>query len=399
MELKFFVILQAPFPQLLETGQNPAVQLGHPGFGPTINGGIEINEITQHKADGVADLAIGIGQLAEDILRDPDIVAIILGGGPEPQDLGPVLLDDRLRGDHVADTLGHLLALAVHHKAVGQHRLVRSRPPGADRGQKSALEPAPVLIAPLQIEIGRACQLGTLLQHRRKAHPGVEPDIEDILFLDQFAGSAGATGLRADKIGERPGEPGIGPLAAENFGDGGGDLLIIEHLTASLAPDGGKGNPPGPLAGEAPVGPGSHHSGDPFPTPAGNPLHLCDGGDGLLPQAGAGLIHGDKPLFGGPEDYRFFAAPAVGVAVGDFFLAQQGTTGLQIGNNLFVALEDKEPGISPGLGGEVAPIIHRREDRQVMFQATQIILAAMPRGGVDAAAAALGGDVIGGDNQ
>ena len=75
-------------------------------------------EVAQRVAEGVADLPVALGQAPEDGLREPDVVAVVGGGDPEPDDLRAVLLDELLRLDRVADGLGHLPSLAVHDEPV-----------------------------------------------------------------------------------------------------------------------------------------------------------------------------------------------------------------------------------------------------------------------------------------
>ena len=47
-----------------------------------------------------------------------------------------------------------------------------------------------MLVAAFEIEIGRRAQFRPLLADRGMADPGIEPDIEDILFLDEIARAA-----------------------------------------------------------------------------------------------------------------------------------------------------------------------------------------------------------------
>ena len=82
---------------------------------------MKVVEIPQDEPARVPDPPVGLDETLEDLLGDPDVLGIVLGGYPEPKDLGPVTVDDRLGIDHVPDGFGHLLPVAVHDEAVGQH--------------------------------------------------------------------------------------------------------------------------------------------------------------------------------------------------------------------------------------------------------------------------------------
>ncbi len=77
---------------------------------------------------------------------------------------------------------------------MGEHTLVRRRASRTDGGKQGAVEPPPVLVAPLKVQIGRGSQLLSLLTDGRVADPGVKPDIENIRFLGEIVRAAGGTG-------------------------------------------------------------------------------------------------------------------------------------------------------------------------------------------------------------
>ena len=110
---------------------------------------VEIVQVAQDKAGGVADPPVDIGQLIEDIWGDADIAPEIGGGNPQPQNICAVLLPDFFRSNDVAQGLGHLIPFPIHHHTVGEHRPVGSLALGGHRHRQGGLEPAPVLIAAL----------------------------------------------------------------------------------------------------------------------------------------------------------------------------------------------------------------------------------------------------------
>jgi len=103
----------------------------------------------------------------------------------EPQDIGPVLLNDLLRLNDIADALGHLAALIVQCEAVHQHALVGRSSKGDHGCSELRVEPATRLVVPFGDEVGRPPPFELLFVRRKvKRGPGgysaVKPDIEDI---------------------------------------------------------------------------------------------------------------------------------------------------------------------------------------------------------------------------
>ena len=85
----------------------------------------EMREIAEHPAQRVAQLAIGIDRGFENFRADAQIVGIIGGAHPHPQDIGARLLDHILRRGDVAERLRHFAAVLVEHEAVGEHDVER----------------------------------------------------------------------------------------------------------------------------------------------------------------------------------------------------------------------------------------------------------------------------------
>ena len=93
-----------------------------------------------------------------------------------------------------------------------------------------------MLVASLQVHIGRPVQAPLAGEDRRVAHPRLEPYIEDVLLLAEVRSSAGRAGEpRRDEVGHGALKPGVGPL----FGHEGccvlGQILRQDRLVAGLA--------------------------------------------------------------------------------------------------------------------------------------------------------------------
>ena len=57
--------------------------------------GIEVGEVAEEDAEGVADGAVGVGDAGEDVVGEGDVVLIVLAGDPKAQDIGAMLVDER----------------------------------------------------------------------------------------------------------------------------------------------------------------------------------------------------------------------------------------------------------------------------------------------------------------
>ena len=101
MELILLVGLAHPSDDLLKAVKDPAVHLRHLFIRRLIRVGFKVIEITQDEAAGISDPTVRLNQTLEDLRGDPDVLGVILGGHPESEDLGAVLVDDRLGVDDV----------------------------------------------------------------------------------------------------------------------------------------------------------------------------------------------------------------------------------------------------------------------------------------------------------
>ena len=171
-----------------------------------------------------------------------------------------------------------------------------------------------------------------------------------------------------------------------------GVALFEEKLTAALAGEGDDGNPPGSLAGDAPVRPVLDHAIDPVMAPVGNPFHPVDLGQSF--PAEIVLLHGDEPLLRGAEDDRVLAAPAVGVLVLVGLGVDEGAHLLDFPDDGLVGVEDELAGEECHVRGEPPLVIHGGVDGDVVFQPRLVVLLSVAGSGVNAAGSGVEGDVI-----
>ena len=197
---------------------------------------------------------------------------------------------------------------------MSQNRFVWRCVTGADRGEQAGVEPAAMLVAAFKVEVGWCLELFSLLHDRGMRNTRVEPDIENVHFLTEIIMAATwADGAVRQELFSFFFVPDIAARLFEKVGDMVHDLAVGQSFIAFAAIEDRDRYAPAALAADTPVGTVLDHVVDAVASPVWNPLHVVN----MLKRFLAELIgfHGDEPLFGGPEDDRFLAAPAVGIAV------------------------------------------------------------------------------------
>jgi len=77
-----------------------------------------------------------------------------------------------------------------------------------------------VLVVPFEVQVGGEAKLGPAFQDRPAGGAGVEPDVQDILFLGEVGGAAvGAREAWGEELRCVPGVPNVGCLAADELAD------------------------------------------------------------------------------------------------------------------------------------------------------------------------------------
>ena len=197
VELEAVVGLPHPGHYTLETLEDPSVHLQHLFVVHEIPGGVEIVEVAQEEAHRVSYLSVGVHQPSQDGLGYAHVFRVVLGGHPEAQDVGPVLVYHVLGGNDIAHGLGHLFAFTVHHKAVGEDRLEGGPIPGGHRLDEGTLKPAPVLVGTLQVHVGRPLQILPVFQDGSVAGSRIKPHVQDVFHFLEFLSPA----LGAGEVG------------------------------------------------------------------------------------------------------------------------------------------------------------------------------------------------------
>ena len=152
-----------------------------------VGGGVEVVEVAEEEAQGVAQLAVVVADALHDVFAGDDILAEVDGGDPETDDLAAETLGDVDRINAVADGLRQGRAVLFEGPADCSGHSIWCVTTEADRVEKRGLEPAAVLITALGIEIGGGGEFGLVLEDGMPACAGFEPDVEDVhLFAELF---------------------------------------------------------------------------------------------------------------------------------------------------------------------------------------------------------------------
>ncbi len=259
------------------------------------------------------------------------------------------------------------------------------------------MEPAAVLVAALQVHVGRPAVMGAALQDAVR-RTRLEPDVEDVPAFFEFPAAAVGTGRpRRNEIGRVLLVPGVGT-------GGGEDLFhlvdrgrIEQRRLAFFTEKGGQRHSPVALPRDAPVGTVGDHARDAFLAPGRQPGGRFDRFQRLGAQPGR--VHGDEPLRRGAVDDRFFAAPAMGVGMAERIGVEQAAVGAQVVDDALVGFEHLQPGVGTGGLVEAAVGQHRGIDVEAVGHAGVVVVLAVAGGGVHAAGALVEEDVVGVDQQ
>ena len=305
--------------QLVIACQCPLIQRSQCGIIHLVGIGIKAAEVTQHIPGSVPDLQVSLRQLLQDVLGDTHVLGVVRRGNPQAKHICAVVLDDLIGRNSIAQGLVHRAAFAVNSPAMGDDLLIGSHALGGDGGQHGRLEPAAILVAALQIHIGREMQLVPLIHHGGVGGARIEPNVHDIGFLGEvlMAALGAHKALRHQLVGGLL-KPDVGAMVMEqvcNMIDGFRGYNIC---TALIAVENRNRHAPLTLTGNAPVGTLGNHGGHALFAPLRLPGDAVAGIHGSLLDG----VNGAEPLLGGTEDNGLLAAPAMGIGVNDILLGQ-----------------------------------------------------------------------------
>src|SRR5256885_12695882 len=98
--------------------------------------GIEVGEIAESEAEGVADFAIGFAELRHDALGHFYVGLVLDAGDPKAEKIGAPFFADFVRLNGVAERFGHRAALLIKRPALRDDAFVRRARSYADGDEK-----------------------------------------------------------------------------------------------------------------------------------------------------------------------------------------------------------------------------------------------------------------------
>ena len=248
--------------------------------------------------------------MLEDLRADAQILGVIRGDDPEPQDVGAALLHDVLRRDDVAERFRHLAPVLVEHEAMRQHRLVGRAAARAAGFEQRGMKPAAMLVRAFEIERGRPFQLRPLSRARKA---WVEPESNHTSMMSvTFSHSAGSYALPRNRAGIG-GEPDVRALALDRGGDALDDGRVAQRLAGLAVDEDRDRHAPGALARDAPIRPALDHRRDAVAALRRDPAGLVDRLERLVAQPVR--RHRDEPLRRVAEDQRRLRPPGMRIGM------------------------------------------------------------------------------------
>ena len=177
-------------------GEDELVEGFHRREGDGVCCRVEVVEVAEEEAEGVAQLAVVVADALHEVFAGGYVFAEVDGGDPETDDLAAEALGDVDGIDAVAERFGEGAALFVEGPAAGRDHLVGGLVADGDRGEERGVEPAAVLVAAFGVEVGGGVELGFEVEDGVPACAGFEPDVEDVhLFAELFVAAGGAGGV------------------------------------------------------------------------------------------------------------------------------------------------------------------------------------------------------------
>ena len=179
----------------------------------------------------------------------------------------------------------------------------------ADRLKQAVLEPAAVLVAAFQIEVGRP-RLTAVFDRKTLCAAAFEPHVDDIHNLLVIRGGV----IGAEEAAGVRGIPSIGPFGGKDLDHAGEHGRIAQWLVGGAVDEHGHGHAPGALAADAPIGPPGDHAGQAGAAGFGDEPRAGDG----VQRTGPDMfrpVHADEPLRRRAVDDGRLAAPAMRIGV------------------------------------------------------------------------------------
>ena len=371
-----------------------------------IGGRIEVVQIRDQVPHRVADLPVRLDDARENLLAEAHFLRVVAHRHPQTDDVGAALLDDVVRLDRIAERLRHLAAVLGHDEAVREDLPERRAAARAQADEQRALEPAAMLVAPFEIDVGGPRQLGPHREHRLMARPRVEPDVENVhLALEMAAAALGTREAGGNEILRRTLVPRVGAVLLEHGGRFLDERRRDDRLAARRAVHRRNRHAPHALPRDAPVGTVGDHVVHAVAAPRRDPPHVAiDVLERGLPQRAPSpqpgapspqrFVQRDEPLRRREKDDRIVTAPAVRILVRERLAMPQPSSFLQRIGDVRVRVEHALAAEQFHRVEEMSRRSDRRVDLQPVLHAGREVVGAVAGRGVDGARSRLERDVL-----
>ena len=265
----------------------------------------------------------------------------------------------------------------------------RGGAPRADRLQQAVLEPAAMLVAAFEVEIGRP-RLAPALHREAVGAAAFEPDVNDVahLLIIRRVVAVAEKALRARRV------PGIRTLGRKRLYDAVQNGRVTQGFVGFAVDEYGHRHAPGALPADAPIRPPGDHARQPRAPGLRDEFRVFDG----LQRTGANVlrpVHADEPLRRGAIDDRCLAAPAMRVGVVQRAARQQPACLLERQRNRPGRLEHMQPGEMRHARRIRAVILHQLRHLDPVGAGQREVFLAMGGCDVHEAGALVGRHVIG----
>ena len=172
-----------------------------------------------------------------------------------------------------------------------------------------------MLVGPFGIHVRREIN-PAVLEYRRPRNAGIQPHIQNVGFLSKLVAAAFAVVSFRHQFLHRVGEPKVRTFFHGTLFDKLKQLMVHLGLAAFFAIQNGHRRAPKALAGKTPIRAQANHGAHTLLSGGGIKFHVGQIIHQFLAQIV--LVNAHKPLFGGAEDNRVVAAPAMRIAVRNF---------------------------------------------------------------------------------
>ena len=141
---------------------------------------IEVRQVREKKAQGIANLPILVGRAREEGCVGPYVTPVAEAADPPAAHIRTVLAKQILHRKGVVTRLAHLQAARIYDESVGQQRLEGRSTACSQRREQRGLKPAAMLIGALQVEVRRIAEFA-FAQHGVPGGAALEPYVEDVV--------------------------------------------------------------------------------------------------------------------------------------------------------------------------------------------------------------------------